>query len=124
MHTKTYSLGELMERKFAPREMREQWGPWRYERGRMALVLRWPVGDTRERYVIHLSRCCDSASVLDWLPQVRGLVPDENEAEMVGNLLLAFDDLLDLQRNACSSGINKTFKAFHLINERRRKAAI
>jgi hypothetical protein len=101
--------------------MKWQWGPWRFERGRMALVLRWPVGNAREHYVIHLSRCHNSAGLLDWLAQVRGLVPAEHEAMMVGSLLQAFDDLFDLQRNVCGSEIDHEFSAFHLIKARRDK---
>ena len=78
-----------------------QWGPWRY-------LPRFEVlRHTKSGYEIDLERCVGSAGILDWIAQIAGKTGSGYSAEDLGHLVLAFDDLVELQENVCGCGRDK-----------------
>jgi hypothetical protein len=84
-----YTLRELLALKPEPR-----WGPWRLKSYSLA----------HDRYWVDLERCCSSAQVLDWLAQVAG--KSWATDEVLAGLVRALNDVLYLQANVCSWGID------------------
>jgi hypothetical protein len=78
------------------RKLRRRWGVWWFEPSNY--TLRHEDGG----YEIDLEECNDSAEVLDWIVQVAG--KGWCKPEDLGNLVLALDDLLYLQKNFCPDG--------------------
>lgn len=74
------------------------YGRWKYNRENLTLV------HTKSGYEIDLEQCRNSESVLDWICQIAHktwATPED-----LGQLVLAFDHLLDPQRNICGGGIS------------------
>lgn len=93
------ALDRLGERSRGP------WGPWRFDREHVNLVLEI---DGRERYWIDVEPRLDSAAVLDWIAQVarKRWATDE----VLANLVRAFDGILCLQAAVCGGGRNCAVK--------------
>jgi tryptophanyl-tRNA synthetase len=84
--------------------MRRAWGPWRLDADRLVLDLYW---DGDWTYQVDLEHCTSSAQMLDRIAQVRGKErpgPGNSEAEVVGYLVMALDDVLYLQATLCPGG--------------------
>jgi len=84
-----------------------RWYGWRLDPANLELVL---VDSTGWRtYALPLTRCNQSAQVLDWLVQVSGKAWREHDIEKVTvGLLRALDDIFELQASLCSFGAHKT----------------
>lgn len=90
---------------------RRNWGPWRLDPTSLVLFLPTPCNDTDDhsegfKYYVPLENCLTSAQVLDWIAQVAGktwITPP-----VIAGLVLAIDDVLQLQANLCSWGAHKT----------------
>ena len=105
------ALGEARAREIAVLAGEVRWGQWHYDKDRTSLI--WEQ-DGNDRYEIDLRRCKDSATVLDWIVQVSE--KSDANAEIVGNLVMALDELFHLQKAACGSGKNRKFKALDVLN--------
>lgn len=81
----------------------DTWGIWQYDAKTLVLFTREPY-----RYEIDLEACMSSAEVLDWIFQLAGKT--WMNAEQLGNLIYALDDIIDPQATLCSGGRNKLFK--------------
>jgi hypothetical protein len=79
---------------------RGRWGNWVLDRER--LTLEFDNGEAW--YEIDLERCASSAAVLNWIAQIRTKVWATSQD--VGDLVHAFDDVLGLQQNLCSFGVD------------------
>ncbi len=77
----------------------EHWGPWRLQPRSRALVIQV---DSAYRYKVALDHCLDSAGCLDWIAQVAGKA--WATPEVVKGLVVALDDVLDLQGALCPMG--------------------
>ena len=79
---------------------------WGLDRQHMTLTLKQGLIGREERrvpqYEIDLNRCRTSAMVLDWIMQVAG--KSWVTKEMLGDLVLAFNQILRPQANLCSIG--------------------
>jgi hypothetical protein len=82
-----------------------RWGDWHLDARALLLVLK----RDRHRYEIDLADITDSAHMLDWIFQLRGKTWATND--IIGDLVSAFDDLLDPQGTICGEGRNKTINA-------------
>jgi hypothetical protein len=80
----------------------QKWGDWSLDTGNWTLTFR---DGTRDEYWINLREIHDSASMLDWIFQVR--VKQWATSEIVGDLASAFEDVFNPQANLCSGGFNK-----------------
>lgn len=76
------------------------WGPWTYDATSRVL-------DYRGSYPIDLDRLTGSAKVLDIIAQVAG--KEWGTAEVVGWLVIALNELFDLQAHMCGSGRSRRF---------------
>lgn len=74
-----------------------KWGSWYLDRGTFELV------NKKRGYPIDLDDCTDSAQILDWIYQVFQKGWSKGEME---DLLRAFRDILNPQKNFCSLGKN------------------
>ena len=83
------------------------WGRWTYHPENLTLVIHGRGLHGTGAYDIDLERCTSSAGILDWICQLshKGWTTPED----LGYLVLALDNLLHPQANACSGGVNKTF---------------
>ena len=81
------------------------WGGWRLNASDLTMVLQ----SGRHHYEIDLEGITDSAQMLDWIFQLRmkAWVTDD----IIGDLILAFQDLFRPQNTICGQGINKTIDA-------------
>jgi len=70
-----------------------QWGDWTFDPDYLTL-------DHENGYQIDLVEIGSSASILDWIFQIRG--KDWGDAHTVYDLLTAFREILDPQANYCS----------------------
>lgn len=87
--------------------MRRAWGPWRLDADRLVLDCNL---DGDWTYEVDLERCTASAEVLDWIAQICGkewLADHDADAQIVGHLVKALDDVLGLQANLCSFGMDR-----------------
>jgi hypothetical protein len=75
------------------------WGCWKYHPENLTLECRDERGFI---YEVDLERCSTSAEVLDWIFQVSKKT--WATADIVKDLLTAFDDLLSPQARLCSFG--------------------
>lgn len=85
----------------APAAFRD-WGPWRLKASTYVLEL-------PGRYEVDLERCLDSAEVLDYLAQVAG--KRWATPEVVAGLLVALDDVLQVQAHLCPFGVGARITA-------------
>ncbi len=99
--TRRLSLTRASELAPAPRRHRD-WGPWRLKASTYVL-------EVPGRYEVDLERCLDSAEVLDYIAQVAG--KRWATREVVGGLVMALDDVLNVQANVCSFGTNSRVTA-------------
>lgn len=78
-----------------------RWGRWELDAGRLVLTF----SKQHHSYEVDLERCCTPAQMLDWIFQVRpkGWCSIEDIADLID----AFNDLLDPQKNLCSGGLAK-----------------
>lgn len=79
-------------------------GLWKYQESNLTLNL-----TVRPWYEIDLERCNTSAQVLDWIIQIakkRWATP-----EIIADLAKILDRCLDIQKNICSTGVNRKFNA-------------
>lgn len=75
------------------------WGPWRLDTSTLELV-------HEEGYRVDLEDCTDSAETLDWIAQIAG--KGWGTPACVGYLVVALDDLLNMQATLCSLGQSLT----------------
>ena len=82
---------------------KRDWGVWRLDPTEPVIFPTWPY-----RYEIDLETCTSSANVLDWIAQIagKGWSDDGNDRDILGGLVVALDDILDLQGNLCGSGVS------------------
>lgn len=81
----------------------QSWGPWQFHADILTLLLTDKDG---LEYEIDLEGITDSATMLDWIFQIR--MKTWATDEIVGCLVTAFSDLFSPQANLCSFGKNKT----------------
>lgn len=104
---------EIFQREIAKRH-RTEWGSWKYHSNNFTLEFR----DGRSFiYEIDLERCRTSAEVLDWIFQIHGKT--WATAEVLKNLLDAFDDLLAPQANLCSFGAGSSIDPREILSSRK-----
>lgn len=101
---------EFEERERAVLAGEVRWGPWRYDKDAAFLIREHDGG---ERYEVDLRRCVGAGSILDWIAQVGN--KSDATAEVVGNLVLALDELFHLQSATCSSGQNRRFEPLEVL---------
>ncbi|HEY3451909.1 MAG TPA: hypothetical protein VGK67_36460 [Myxococcales bacterium] len=80
--------------------MQKHWGSWSFKPE--TLVLACEAAEAKG-YEVDLERCTTSAEMLDWLCQVAE--KDWATPDTVGNLVLAFNDLLRPNATVCSMGV-------------------
>ena len=80
--------------------MSSHWGSWSFKPESLVLVCE---AAEAKGYEVDLERCTTSAEMLDWLCQVAE--KDWATAELVGNLVLALNDLLRPNASVCSMGV-------------------
>ncbi len=97
----TLSVPLRIERGAAGDGTRPEWGPWRYERQNLTLVLR----EESCRYEVDLERCTSSAETLDWIMQVASKTWATPEG--IAGLVHALRDLLQPQATLCSFGVER-----------------
>lgn len=78
-----------------------RWGKWRYRPTARVLV-----HDEHPTYEVNVGRVKSAAGVLDWIVQISHKAQMFN-AEDIGNLVLALDELLKLQDNYCANAMNE-----------------
>jgi hypothetical protein len=78
------------------------WGLWRLDPTEPVI---YPISPYR--YEIDLETCTSCANVLDWIAQIagKGWNDDDNARDIIGGLVVALDDILDLQSNLCGFGV-------------------
>ena len=81
-------------------ESRASWGPWRWNFSNLTLVLTYD--GERDWYYVDVEECLTPAEMLDWIFQVAGHT--WATPEIVGQLVVALNDLLGPQENPCSDG--------------------
>lgn len=81
-----------------PMTKRLTWGPWALQTSNLTLVC--------QDYEVDLERVTSGAEALDWIAQVAGKT--WSTPDTIGYLVLALDDLLELQENLCGGGLNRT----------------
>ncbi len=102
---------EFEERERAVLAGEVQWGPWRYDKKVAVLVWEQEKGD---RYEVDLERCVDAGSTLDWIAQAA--TKGDATPEVIGNLVLALDELFHLQATTCGSGQNRKFDPLEVLS--------
>lgn len=84
--------------------MQRSWGPYIvFDPDRLVLVFDVDGYD----YEVDIEECTTSAEMLDWIFQINGkqwLKTEKENAELIGRLVQAFDDLLNPQATLCSWG--------------------
>ena len=100
-------------RKLYPSEG-DRWGNWEFAADTLHLLYKQPGG--REQYNIPLRGISDSAEMLDWVFQVR--MKTWISSKDIGDLVQAFDDLLEPQATLCGQGVNQKLNPGAYINER------
>lgn len=88
------------------------WGNWHWWERTHELVL---IKDGQVLYAIDMDTCINSAGVLDWICQA--CMKPFVQCDDAGWLVMAFDSLLDPQRNLCSGGFDKAFDAKAHLNQ-------
>jgi hypothetical protein len=85
------------------------WGNWRLTSLDGSYYFEY--GDNQ--YLIELSQCSNSAQLLDWIYQIKAkpAFGSERIEQVVLNLISAFGDVLDPQKNICSHGADTTIDA-------------
>ena len=79
-----------------------RWGRWELEEETLELVWRYRPGQKLAGdYEIDLERCRNAVDMLDWLAQLAGKA--WCSPEDLGHLLLALDELFDLQGTVCGT---------------------
>lgn len=78
---------------------KSNWGRWRYDQRRRVLDL---YDKKLHQYEVDLDTCTTSAAVLDWIMQIAGKT--WADAELLGDLVAAFNDLLHPQSTLCGFG--------------------
>ncbi len=104
---------ELEERERAVLAGEIRWGPWSYDKETAFLIWEQDGGD---RYEVDLRRCVDAGSTLDWIAQVAS--KSTATAEVLGNLVLALDELFHLQATTCGSGGNRRFDPLEVLGRK------
>jgi hypothetical protein len=103
---------------FRPPEDRRRWGVWRLNVPTLELIYE----EDRYHYAIDLERCTTSAALLDWIFQIEG---KDWGPKVLCDLIRAFDDIFDPQRNLCSGclcgGMGKQINATAYLRERYKK---
>jgi hypothetical protein len=79
-----------------------RWGRWTYDDARLELI--HDNGCRR----IDLNTCTSAGPILDTIAQIAGKPRDEQPAEDVGDLVLALNELLQLQQWVCGGGDERT----------------
>ena len=81
-----------------------QWGKWLWNPKDTWISMKrfYEPMDTEYSYQVDLTRCNNSAQILDWIAQISK--KQWTTAADIGYLIEALDDLLDLQGNFCSGG--------------------
>lgn len=82
----------------------DRWGNWQF--GSEGLTLDYADGHEDHWYEVPLRHITSSAIMLDWICQVSGKAWISRKD--VGDLVAAFEDLLEPQVTLCSCGQNKT----------------
>jgi len=77
---------------------KQSWGDWVLEKE--TLVLKHKGTD----YEVYLDECNNSAQILDWIIQVSQKSWATND--VIGELVRALDDILNIQGHFCGSGIS------------------
>lgn len=88
-----------------PKEPAENRHPWVYVPNQKIIDFRGIVNDMEIPYYIELERCGTSAQVLDWIVQISKKTWADDKC--VANLVRILDDVLDLQANYCSFGVER-----------------
>ena len=83
------------------------WGDWCFMENNTLELLTTPYGHANEFsvYWVDLDRVRSSAEVLDWIAQISKKTWCTEK--ILANLVWALDDILDLQQNYCSFGIER-----------------
>jgi hypothetical protein len=110
--------GTLADSLARPRK-RTDWGPWALDTETMVLRIE-ADGHPLVDYEVDLEWCLDSAQVLDWICQIAH--KDHDDYPAITGLVNALDDVLDPQRNLCSSGKHKVITEAR-VHELARQAA-
>lgn len=87
--------------------IRNCWGNWQYKPNTHCLVINKIKDRVLWNYDIDLDECTNSAKLLDWIFQIANKTWIEGED--ISNLILALDDIFDVQAHYCSCGNNLTF---------------
>ncbi|HWC38370.1 MAG TPA: hypothetical protein VG476_07565 [Acidimicrobiales bacterium] len=97
----------------------QRWGSWTFDRRTMTLDFA-PYSGRAYEYSVLLDKCITCAQVLDSIAQVAGKT--WATPEVVGDLVAALDDLLGLQTNYCSNGVDRGVqKPLALVRARTRR---
>src|SRR5688500_12347552 len=90
----------------------KRWGSWKFDASQFELV--------HDSGCVHidLERCNSSAEVLDVIAQQAGKSRECLPAEDIGDLVIAFNELLRLQANVCSCGRDKRVTDVKALIER------
>ena len=80
--------------------MPTHWGSWSFMPETLVLVCE---AAEAKGYEVDLERCTTSAEMLDWLCQVAEM--DWATPDAVGNLVMAFSELLRPQTTVCPMGV-------------------
>jgi hypothetical protein len=89
----------------------EQWGKWKLDKDRRAIVY-----DGSHDCWFPLAQMNNSTEILDWIVQLH----EKSWAtpEDIGNLVVALDDIFDLQNNLCGCGMEHRFNAREYLSKR------
>tara|TARA_Y100000114_G_scaffold120772_1_gene115800 strand:+ start:375 stop:836 length:462 start_codon:yes stop_codon:yes gene_type:complete len=98
--------------------VRKQWGYWIFRSSNLVLELQTKRGGWA--YEIDLERINSTAEMLDWIFQLNhknrfgeSIYGNENQ-DLIGDLIQAFDDIFKPQANCCSRGKEKEFSGSEL----------
>lgn len=83
---------------------------WKYDSRYKCLELTIKPG-----YEVYLDRCTTSAQVLDWIMQIGKKTWATKE--IIADLVLKLDEILDIQGNLCSMGVDHFFDAIEYLKK-------
>ena len=105
--------------------VRKQWGYWIFRSTTLVLELQTERGGWA--YEVDLQRINSTAEMLDWIFQLNhknrcddSIYGNENH-DLIGDLIQAFDDIFEPQANCCSWGNEKKFSGSKLAKEYAKK---
>ena len=117
-YPKGCNFKELHEYKWP---VRKQWGYWIFRSTNLVLELQTKKGGWA--YEVDLERINSTAQMLDWIFQLNhkrrygDSVYGDQEQDLIGDLVQAFDDIFEPQANCCSFGKEKEFNGSKLAKE-------